>query len=198
MGKYGFDIKSARKIAIFKASEKIEALRILNEYHLSPYKYVFINPSAKDIKKRWDSSKFALIGDYLSEKGLKIVFAGREEEKRTIKRIKRLMGKKAIDLSGKIGLGVFAELLKTSALLVTNDIGASHLSAAVRTPSVIIFSGLPSSERWVPIDHEKHIAISFEESQDLGSITLAIDKLVPKEFCYQLNLLKVPEDAFYL
>ena len=60
-----------------------------------------------------------------------------------------------IDLAGRTSLGELAVLLSHSALLVCNDTGISHLAAALKTPSVVIFS---NSEvvRWAPGDRTRH------------------------------------------
>ena len=61
----------------------------------------------------------------------------------------------AINLTGATDLGVFAALLGDARLLVSNDTGASHVAAAMRTPSVIVCAG-SDPERWAPLDTERH------------------------------------------
>ncbi len=69
--------------------------------------------------------------------------------------VARRMRYGALDLAGRTSLGAMAALLGDAALVVSNDTGVSHLAAALRVPSVIVF--LASDPlRWAPLDRALH------------------------------------------
>ena len=65
------------------------------------------------------------------------------------------MNAPAIDLAGMTDLGEFAAVISALDLLVTNDTGASHVAAATRTPSIVLF-GPTRPDRWAPLDRRRH------------------------------------------
>jgi ADP-heptose:LPS heptosyltransferase len=66
----------------------------------------------------------------------------------------------AIDLAGKTGLGSLAVLVSYAHLLISNDTGISHIAAAVRTPSIILFSTSDPS-RWAPQNRQLHKIVQW-------------------------------------
>lgn len=61
----------------------------------------------------------------------------------------------AIDLAGRTSLGGLAALVSKARLVVNNDTGISHVTAAVKTPSVILFSA-SDMDRWAPRNRKLH------------------------------------------
>jgi ADP-heptose:LPS heptosyltransferase len=61
----------------------------------------------------------------------------------------------SVNLAGQTDLGTMAALLSQASLLVSNDTGVSHLAAALRVPSVILFLA-SDPRRWAPQDRELH------------------------------------------
>lgn len=120
--------------------------------------YAVLHPGASAPTKRWQPEHFALVGDRLAAAGLTPVLTGDASEVSLTRAVKRLMRSHAIDLGGKTSLGMLAELISRSALLVANDTGVSHLAAAFKVPSVIVFCQSERT-RWAPLDAIRHRSV---------------------------------------
>jgi ADP-heptose:LPS heptosyltransferase len=90
--------------------------------------------------------------------GARLVLTGGPDERHLTQAVRDAMGVPALDLTGRTDLGTFAALIARLDLLVTNDTGASHLAAAARTRSVVLF-GPSRPERWAPLAATLHTAL---------------------------------------
>jgi ADP-heptose:LPS heptosyltransferase len=61
----------------------------------------------------------------------------------------------SFNLAGATTLGALAVLVDGARVVVANDTGISHLAAARRTPSVIVFTG-SDPRQWAPSDRDLH------------------------------------------
>lgn len=122
--------------------------------------YVCIHPGAKDPRRRWPAERFATVADRLAGRGLQVVLTGTEEEAALTCAVADAMHARPLDLAGRTSVGALAALLRDARLVVCNDTGISHLAAALRVPSVVIFAGYPPPVsdplRWAPLDGERH------------------------------------------
>lgn len=122
--------------------------------------YVCIHPGAKDSRRRWPAEHFAAVADRLDGDGLQVVLTGTEEEVILTSSVAAAMRARPLDLTGRTSVGALAVLLRGARLVVCNDTGVSHLAAALRVPSVVIFAGCPPPVsdplRWAPLDGERH------------------------------------------
>ena len=133
-----------------------ERHRALAELHgLKRTRYVCVHPGARLASRRWSTERFAKVGDWLADQGLQVVVTGTNAEDDLARELIASMQAPAINLTGATDLGMFAALLSDARLLVCNDTGASHVAAAVRTPSVVVCAG-SDPERWAPLDTERH------------------------------------------
>src|SRR5690625_1584701 len=120
--------------------------------------YVCLHPGASEEARRGPAQKFAQVGDLLAERGFGVFITGSPAERELAAGTAGRMNAAATNLAGQTELGVLAALLKGASLLVSNDTGVSHLAAAVRAPSVVIF--LASDPlRWAPLNEELHRAV---------------------------------------
>ncbi len=95
--------------------------------------------------KRWPLERFAALGDILSrEKGQTVVVVWGPGEKEAAQRVRDLMQEKSF-LAPPTTLLELAALLSRCRLLVANDSGPMHVSAAVGTPTVGIYG--PTNSR---------------------------------------------------
>jgi ADP-heptose:LPS heptosyltransferase len=142
-----------------QANDDVELCALPEHRLLEAGRYVCLHPGAREPKRRWHPDRFAHVGQALASAGFRVVLTGSESERELTGAVNDRMRGQAIDLAGKTSLGALTALLREAALLICNDTGVSHLAAALRIPSVVIFW---SSERegWPPSDHRLHRAVS--------------------------------------
>jgi len=120
---------------------------------------VALHAGSKLPSRRWPADRFAALGDALAGRfGARIVLTGGAPEQDLALAIRKRMRVPPLDLTGRTDLGAFAAVVARLDLLVTNDTGASHIAAAARTRSVVLF-GPSRPARWAPIDASFHLAI---------------------------------------
>lgn len=111
---------------------------------------------AKDLARRWPARRFAALGAALHRHcGARLVLTGAAGDAGLTAQVARLLPEQCLDLAGYTDLGAFGALLGQLDLLVTNDTGASHMAAAVGTPSVVLF-GPTRPTQFAPLDGERH------------------------------------------
>lgn len=137
---------------------------------LQPGQYVCIHPGASVAERRWSPADFAQVGDRLASQGFTVVLTGAAAERPLTRQVAAAMQADAVDLAGATDLGALACLLSRAKLLLCNDTGVSHLAAALRLPSVVVFSG-SDPQRWAPLDRQRHRVVL---AQELGAVRQAI------------------------
>jgi ADP-heptose:LPS heptosyltransferase len=123
---------------------------------LPPGEYVCVHAGARAAERRWPPERFAAVADALAERGLRVVLTGSRDETALTRAVAGAMRAEALDLAGRTDLGALAALLHGARLLVCNDTGVSHLAAALRVPSVVVFPRRSELEGWPPLDRQRH------------------------------------------
>ncbi len=119
-----------------------------------------LHAGASDPARRWPPAAFAALADQLmSQVNARIVLTGVESERALTAQVRSAMDVPAKDLAGQTTLGQFGAVIAALDLLVTNDTGASHIAAAMGTPSVVLF-GPTDPRRWAPLDLVRHHVIN--------------------------------------
>ena len=136
---------------------RVGALQTAREIDVS--RLVIIHPGAQLPSRRWPAARFAAVADALADDGWQIAITGVPSESALTTEVRQAMRHTAIDLTGATSLGELAALVQRARLLVCNDTGISHISAAVRCPSVVIASG-SDTHRWSPSDRDRHIVLA--------------------------------------
>lgn len=135
-----------------KEKDEHDLRQIFPEYS-RPY-FVF-HPSASCPSKIWPPERFAELADELARKqGVLPVVIGEGMGTEHAYQMEAAMEESAVNLSGRLTVGMLGWLLKGARLLISNDSGPVHAASAVGTPVISIFGrnrvGL-NPARWKPI-----------------------------------------------
>ncbi|MGA9381330.1 MAG: glycosyltransferase family 9 protein, partial [Phormidium sp.] len=115
-------------------------------------------PGASTPLRCWSPTGFAAVGDALANLGLRVVFTGSQHEIELTKSVAAKMQAESLNLAGRTILGALATLLTRARLVICNDTGVSHLAAALKVPSVVVFT-ISDPDRWAPLNDVLHRAI---------------------------------------
>ncbi|HEX8458406.1 MAG TPA: lipopolysaccharide heptosyltransferase II [Pyrinomonadaceae bacterium] len=136
--------------------------------------------------KRWPPERFAALADHLMGKAkANVVLIGTREELDVTREVLAKMRRRPVVLTGETELAETVALLSVADLLVTNDTGPAHISAALERPTLVLFGPTnplttrpfsktsdiirhppdcaPCMLRDCPIDHRCMTAITPEE-----------------------------------
>lgn len=149
--------------------------------------YVAIHAGATDPARRWLPAHFAAVADHFASEGRQVVLTGTADEAHIAAEVARAMRWPAVNLAGRTNLGAMAAMLSRAHLLVTNDTGVSHLAAALRVPSVVVFLA-SNPNRWAPLDRRLHRVV--------GRDGLQPDDVAPGQVLREANLLLALRRAY--
>jgi heptosyltransferase-2 len=136
--------------------------------------------------KRWPAERFAALADHLMGKArVNVALIGAREELDVTGEVLAKMRRRPVVLTGETDLAGTVAVLSVADLLVTNDTGPAHISAALERPTLVIFGPTnpvttrpfshtadimrrppdcaPCMLRECPIDHRCMTAITAEE-----------------------------------
>ncbi|MCP5060907.1 MAG: glycosyltransferase family 9 protein [Ignavibacteriae bacterium] len=161
----------------------------IEKVELKEQNFICFSPGSPVKRKKWNLNNYAELADLIISKiNYKVVFLWGPEEKEDIKIIKEEMFNEPI-VAPPTDFNQAAAMLQASTLLVCNDGGINHLSAAVSTPSLAIF-GSTSPKKWCPtnlgIHHYLHnpnvnsriddtFGISAEEAFEKIKLMIGLD-----------------------
>jgi heptosyltransferase-2 len=175
---------------------KAEARRMLaeNAVDLSKKIVAFAPGSTNSRAKRWQTESFAELNDQiLSRLNASVILIGSPDELNISLEIAEKSNIKPIILTGKTTLGEITAILSVCDLLVSNDTGSAHISAALGTKTLVIFGPTnpkttqpwnseiiykkvecsPCMLRDCPIDHRCMTRISAQEVFEKAKAILA-------------------------
>lgn len=100
-----------------------------------------INPGATNSRaKRWPAQRFAATADTLAERdGFQAIIIGTPGDVDAAREVSSSMRTRAAVLAGKTSIAELKGLLSWTGLVVSNDTGAAHVSAALNVPTVVVF-----------------------------------------------------------
>jgi ADP-heptose:LPS heptosyltransferase len=124
--------------------------------------YACVHPGTHHATRRWSPARFAEVADRLVDEGLRVVLTGGPGEGDVADAIAAAMRRPQLSVVGRTDLGALAALLEGARLLVCGDTGVSHLAAALRVPSVVVFR-CSDPERWAPLDRTRHRPVGLAD-----------------------------------
>jgi len=151
------------------AEEKIEDIVKVNAIKADDL-LVAVHPATSNPDKMWPLDRYAQISDGLiNEFDVKIVLIGGKEEAKITNEVKAKMKNSVLDLTGTLSIKELGLILRRCLFLISNDTGPVHISAAVGTPTIVLFGEERpggSSKRWGPYG-EGHCVISKPKVTDI-------------------------------
>jgi ADP-heptose:LPS heptosyltransferase len=160
------------------------SLNAIAEIHnLRPGKYVCVHPGASVPSRRWSPEQFAVVADTLVDYGLQVILTGSVAEVGLTETVAEAMQFPSLNLAGRTNLGALAALLSDARLLVCNDTGVSHLAAALRTPSVVIFTD-SNPARWAPLNRDRHRVVYGNQDMMAEAAIAQTQALLQQERAY--------------
>lgn len=111
-----------------------------NEVDLSKPIVAFVAGSTNSRAKRWQPENYAALNDKIqSELNANVILIGSNEESEVSREVAAKSKIKPIVLTGKTNLAEATALLSVCDMLVSNDTGPAHISAALGTKTLVIF-----------------------------------------------------------
>jgi ADP-heptose:LPS heptosyltransferase len=117
-----------------KAAGLLAALKVEPQEKLAG-----LHPGAGQAGKRWGPGNFAAAGRQLADRGYRIVVLGGHEESDLAAGVAGDIGPRALSVAGRGGLGLALALMSRCRLVISNDSGLAHCSAALGIPTVAVF-----------------------------------------------------------
>jgi heptosyltransferase II len=102
---------------------------------------VALNPGATNSRaKQWLAERFAATADALAERdGFQSVIVGAAGDRQVAEQVAGLMRTPVANLAGQTSIAELKAVLAFSSLVISNDTGAAHVSAALGVPTVVVF-----------------------------------------------------------
>ena len=113
-------------------------------------RYAVIHPVPGHSSKNWKTGYFSDLIVGISRMGMTPVIIGASGDREIVYNIIERSGVEAKDIAGKTSLGTMAAIMAGAEVFVGVDSGPAHISAALCTPTVIIFGGANDPDQWAP------------------------------------------------
>lgn len=131
--------KAAPSLAI-SSDDGLVTRRLLDSAGVVGGPFVAVAPGSVWTTKRWPEDRFVALVRRLAERGVPVALVGGREDESLCERIRIAAGKaKVLNVAGHLTVLQSAALIRSAAVLVTNDSAPLHLAGAVGTPVVSIF-----------------------------------------------------------
>jgi lipopolysaccharide heptosyltransferase I len=141
------------------AADSIHSL--LTSRNIKPDNYAVFVPGSARSDKCWPIERFAALADKISSQfKLSIVATGTASENSTVEKLQALTNIPITNFAGLTNLTELIALLRDAKLVVSNDTGPGHITAALDTPLVLIFG--PTNPARVAPYGRSHCIVAVE------------------------------------
>ncbi|MEK9722246.1 MAG: glycosyltransferase family 9 protein [Rhodospirillaceae bacterium] len=104
--------------------------------------YAVLNPGSNEFGRRWPLASYVELAGWLAGRGLRVVFAGKADEKAAGETIAAACdGTRILDMTGKTDLPGLFDMMQGAALVVSNDTGPAHVAIGLGAPTVVVVGG---------------------------------------------------------
>lgn len=113
--------------------------------------YVVLHAGAGTRVKDWPLTQWRLLSERLAGVGRRLVFTGASVAERAFAaRLARELPA-SVSLAGELQWPEMTHVVRKAAAVVSGDTSVAHLAAAVRTPAVVLYSGINPLSEWHPL-----------------------------------------------
>lgn len=137
---------------------RVRAQRLLDEHGLTGRRYAVFFPGCQKSAplKRWGALRYASLALYLREAGYdQVVLMGAADEAEECEAIQRACGGRMLNLCGRTAVLDLIPFCAGAGVIVANDTGTAHLTAAACRPMLVIF-GPTDPVRSKPLGERVH------------------------------------------
>jgi len=144
-----------------KARQRVfERIRALVPFDPAKQRLVLINPNASELlpHRRWMPERYAeLIGRILSAHAdVVVLITGAPEEGERAQELAAANAPRSVSFAGQSSLADLPALYAQAALMVSNDSGPAHFSAATGLPTIVLF-GPETPKLYQPLGNSRAI-----------------------------------------
>ncbi len=112
--------------------------KLVKDFNIQTYRLILFAPGSVWATKKWTMSGFSELAKKLQESGYQIAVIGSNAERGDCDALAKAVPN-AVNLCGETSLSESLELMRRSALLVSNDSGAAHIASLVGLKTISIF-----------------------------------------------------------
>lgn len=111
--------------------------------------------------KRWPTAYYGEVAKQKISEGWQVWIMGSNKDQPLALEIQKIAANACIDLTGQTSLGEAIDLLSQAKLVITNDSGLMHVTAALQRPMIAIYGS--SSPKFTPplSDHVKILSLNL-------------------------------------
>ena len=138
----------------------LERIRALVPFDPASQRLVLINPNASELlpHRRWMPERYAeLIGRILAAHAdVVVLITGAPEERERAEQLAAANAPRSVSFAGQSSLAELPALYAQAALMISNDSGPAHFSAAAGLPTIVLF-GPETPKLYQPLGNSRAI-----------------------------------------
>ncbi len=146
----GFAISDPRPGVVVPADAASRGCALLSSIGIDPCQpYLVVQPGASCQARRYPLPRFRELATLLERRlAMPVLLSGSDKEAPELEDIASMAGPGVLSIAGRTSVEELAAIVRGAQLVVCNDSLPMHLSAAVGTPSLVLFSGTDLESQW--------------------------------------------------